>query len=101
MEFGYDGKHGAYQRHIVRAPTIPPPSPTSAATAGTSVVAHDSPLASACAPPDSRHAPLAHLEPSRAATHDGKKQSILTKGLNTLISMCHSNDALSVSHISR
>jgi hypothetical protein len=26
MEFGYDGKHGAHQPHIVRAPAIPPPS---------------------------------------------------------------------------
>jgi hypothetical protein len=84
MEFGYDGKHEAYQPHIVRAPTVPPPS--------SSVVAHDSPPASARTPPASRHAPLATPESSRAATHWGKKQNILIKGLKNLISMCHSND---------
>jgi hypothetical protein len=94
MEFRYNGKHGAYQPHIVRAPTIPPPSRPSATAASTSVVAHYSPPVGARAPPDSRHAPLAHLESSRAATHRGKKQSILAKGLKTLISMCHSNDTL-------
>jgi hypothetical protein len=27
MEFGYDGKHGAYQSHIVRGHVAPPPPP--------------------------------------------------------------------------
>jgi hypothetical protein len=31
MEFVYDGKHGAYQPHIVWAPAVPPPSPPVAA----------------------------------------------------------------------
>jgi hypothetical protein len=33
MEFGYDGKHGPYQPHLVRAPVVPPDA---AATAGSS-----------------------------------------------------------------
>jgi hypothetical protein len=33
MEFGYDGKHGAYQPHVVRAIVVPPPSPLAAAAA--------------------------------------------------------------------
>jgi hypothetical protein len=50
MEFGYDGKHGAYQPHIVRA------SPPVAAVGS----AHGSPAASptgARVPPTSVHAP--------------------------------------------
>jgi hypothetical protein len=46
MEFGYDGKHGQYQPHIVRGPAAPPPPPVATAV-GTSAAAHDSPLASA------------------------------------------------------
>jgi hypothetical protein len=42
MEFGYDGKHGAYQPHIVRAPALPPPSPH-IAVVGTSTATHGSP----------------------------------------------------------
>jgi hypothetical protein len=98
MEFGYDDKHGAYQPHIVRTPTVPPPSPPAAAAAGTSIVAHGSPPAAspvrAHAPPTYRHAPSVAPESSRAATHQGKKQNILVKGLKTLISTCRSNDAL-------
>jgi hypothetical protein len=97
MKFGYDGKHGAYQPHIVRAHVVPPPSPPVAATSP-SAAAHGSPptasLTGKRAPPTSRHAPLATPESSRAATHQGKKHNILVKGLKTLISMCHSNDAL-------
>jgi hypothetical protein len=48
----------------------------------------------ACASPASGRAPSAAPESSRAATHGGKKQNILVKGLKTLISMCRSNDAL-------
>jgi hypothetical protein len=81
----YDGKHRAYQPHIVRAPAVPPPPPT-AATVGTSAAAQDS-------PPTRRHAPSVAPESSRAATHQGKKQNILIKGLKILISMCCSNDA--------
>jgi hypothetical protein len=100
MELWYDGKHGAYQPQIVRAPTVPAPPPAAAAT-GTSAAAHDSlpvnarsPPAGARAPPASRHAPSATPESSRATTHRGKKQNILIRGLKTLISMCRSNDAL-------
>jgi hypothetical protein len=93
MEFGYDGKHGAYQPHIARAPTVLPSSPPAAAVAGTSAVAHGSPPASspagACAPPASRHAPSDAPESFRAATHRGKKQNILVKGLKTLIHLPH------------
>jgi hypothetical protein len=92
IEFGYDGKHGAYQPHVVRDPTVPPPPATAAVS--TSVVAHDSPLAGAHAPPVSRHAPLAAPESSRSTTRRGKKPNILVKGLKTLISMCRSNGAL-------
>jgi hypothetical protein len=97
MEFGYDGKHGAYQPHIIRDVVVPP-SPPAAAAAGTSAAAHGSPPAASpardCAPPARRHAPSPTPESSRAATHRGKKQNILVKGLKTLISMCRSNDAL-------
>jgi hypothetical protein len=97
MEFGYDGKHGAYQPHIVRAPTIPP-SPPTVAIVGTFAAAHgSSPVASpagARAPPASGHAPSATPKSSKVVTHRGKKQNILVKGLKTLISMCRSNDAL-------
>jgi hypothetical protein len=44
MEFGYDGKHRAYQPHIIRAPVVPPPSPPAAAATGTSTAAHSFPL---------------------------------------------------------
>jgi hypothetical protein len=93
IEFGYDGKHGVYQPHIVRALVVPPPSPPAVA-AGTSTTAQDSPPAGAHAPLASRHAPSAAPESSRATTRRGKKQNILVKGLKTLISMCRSNDAL-------
>jgi hypothetical protein len=36
MEFGYDGKHGAYHPHIVWGPAVPPPPPVAAAVAGPS-----------------------------------------------------------------
>jgi hypothetical protein len=72
-----------------------PPPPPAAATAGTSAVAPASPPARAPSPPPvSRPAPSAAPESSRAATRRDKKQNILIKGLKTLISMCHSNDAL-------
>jgi hypothetical protein len=94
MEFVYDGKHGAYQPHIIRGPMDPPPPPT-AATMGTSATTPTSPLARAPSPPPvRRHAPSATPESSHAATCNGKKQNILIKGLKTLISMCCSNDAL-------
>jgi hypothetical protein len=86
MEFGYDGKHGPYQPHLVHAPAAPPP-PATAAAVGTSTTA----LAS---PPTSHPAPSTAPESSHAATRRGKKQNILIKGLKTLISMCRSNDAL-------
>jgi hypothetical protein len=86
MEFGYDGKHGAYQ--------LPPPPPV-VATVGTSVVAPTSPPTRSSSPPAaSRPTPSAAPKVCRAATHWGKKQNILVKGLKTLISMCCSNDAL-------
>jgi hypothetical protein len=86
MEFGYDGKHGAYQPHVVRGPVVPPPPPTTTAAAGPSPAAPASPPTSA----PSSAAP----ESSRAATCRGQKQNILVKGLKTLVSMCRSNDAL-------
>jgi ribosome-binding ATPase YchF (GTP1/OBG family) len=64
---------------------------------GTSAVAHGSPPhaspARTRAPPAHRHPPSAAPESSRDATHRGKKQNILVKGLKSLISMCRSNDA--------
>jgi hypothetical protein len=80
MEFQYDGDHGSYQPQLVKTQhTSPPPaaSPTGAHV-----------------PPTSGQSPSSTLESSRAATHQGKKQNILIKGLKTLISMCRSNDAL-------
>jgi hypothetical protein len=65
MDFGYDGKHGAYQPHIVKAPIVPPPS--------SSTLAHDSPPTGARAPPTSGHAPSAAPESSRVVSHRGKK----------------------------
>jgi hypothetical protein len=44
LEFWYDGKHGAYQPHNVKAPAIPPPSLPAAAAMGTSAAAHGSQL---------------------------------------------------------
>jgi hypothetical protein len=92
MVFVYDEKDGAYQPHVIRGPMDPPPSPTAAT--GTSTVAPASPPARAPSPPVSRPAPSSAPELSRATTRRGKKQNILIKGLKTLISMCHSNDAL-------
>jgi hypothetical protein len=86
MEFDYDGKHRAYQPHVIRDPAVPPPPPAAAAAMGPSDAAPTSPPA--CAPSS------AALESSRAATRRGKKQNILIKGFKTLISMCRSNDAL-------
>jgi hypothetical protein len=58
MEFGYDGKHGAYQPHVVWGPVVPPPPPA-ANPVGTSVVALASPPI---------HVPSAAPESSCAAT---------------------------------
>jgi hypothetical protein len=93
MEFGYDGKHGAYQPHVVRGPVVPPPPPVTA-DAGTLAAAPASPPAHAPSPPVRQLAPSATPESSHATTCRGKKQNILVKGLKTLISMCRSNDAL-------
>jgi hypothetical protein len=84
MDFGYDGKHGACQPHIVRGPVVPPPPPATD-PAGTSAAAPASPLV---------RAPSAALESSHAIARRGKKQNVLIRGLMTLISMCCSNDAL-------
>jgi hypothetical protein len=94
MEFGYDGKHGAYQPHVIRGPVDPPPPHV--IVAGTLAVAPASHRAHApCSPPAvSRHAPSAAPESSCATTRHGKKHNILIKGLKTLIFICHSNDAL-------
>jgi hypothetical protein len=83
MEFHYDDKHGPYHPHLVWAPAIPP----AAAVVGPSSAAPAS-------PPAARRPSSAAPESSRVATRHGKKQNILIKGLKTLISMCHSNDAL-------
>jgi hypothetical protein len=66
MEFGYDGKHGAYQPHVVRGLAVSPP-PTAAAT-GTSTAVPASPPT---------RAPLVAPESSCTATHQGKKQNII------------------------
>jgi hypothetical protein len=85
MEFHYDGKHGPYQPHLVRALVVPPPR----------VVAAVGPSSAALVSPPLAHRPSsAAPESSRAATHHGKKQNILVQGLKTLISMCCSNNAL-------
>jgi hypothetical protein len=85
MEFGHDGKHGAYQPHVIRGHAVPPPPPT--ATAATD------PSATAPASPPIR-APSIAPESSCVSAHQGKKQNVLVQGLKTLISTCHSNEAL-------
>jgi hypothetical protein len=57
IEFGYDGKHGAYQPRIVRGPAVPPPPPA-VDPAGTLAAAPTSP------PPARRFLQLlqSHLE---------------------------------------
>jgi hypothetical protein len=85
MEFHYDGKHGAYQTHVVRGPTVPPPPLAAAAATGPSAIAPASPPI---------RAPSAAPQSSHAATRRGKKQNVLIHGLKTLISMYRSNDAL-------
>jgi hypothetical protein len=65
MKFGYDGKHGAYQPHVVRGPAVPPPPPT-AATVGTSAAAPASPAHAPSPPAMSRCAPSAAPESSHA-----------------------------------
>jgi hypothetical protein len=93
MEFVYEGKHRAYQPHVVQGPAVPPPP--AAAAVGTSAVAPASSPTHAPSLPDVRRpAPLVAPESSRATTGRGKKQNILVSGLKTLISMCRSNDAL-------
>jgi hypothetical protein len=58
MEFDYDGKHGAYQPHVVRGPAVPPHSPTATAATGPSATAPASPpvQAPSVAPKSSRAA---------------------------------------------
>jgi hypothetical protein len=94
MEFGYDENLGAYQPHIIWGPVDPPPPHATAA--GTLAAAPASSPTRAPSPPPtvSRPAPSATPKSSRVATHRGKKQNILVKGLKTLISMCRSNNAL-------
>jgi hypothetical protein len=87
MEFGYDGKHGAYQPHLVWASAVPPPPPTVGASTGPSAIAPAS-------PPADQPTPSTALESSHATTRRGKKQNIVVQGLKTLISMCRSNNAL-------
>jgi hypothetical protein len=83
MEFGYDGKHGAYQPHVVWGPAVPPP-PAAATATGPSATCPASPIRAPSAAPESSH----------VATRRGKKHNVLIQGLKTLISMCRSNDAL-------
>jgi hypothetical protein len=62
MEFVYDGKHGAYQPHVVQGPVVPPPPPA-AATVGTSTAVPASSPTRAPSPPYVRRpAPLATPE---------------------------------------
>jgi hypothetical protein len=84
MEFGYDGKHRAYQPHVVQRHATPPPPPAANPVGA---------LAAAPVSPPTR-APSVVPESSRVAAHRGKKQNVLIRGIKTLISMCRSNDAL-------
>jgi hypothetical protein len=84
MEFGYDGKHGAYQPHIIRGPTGPPPPPATDPVGAS---------ATTLASPPAR-APSTAPESSRATACRGKKQNVLIQGLKTLISRRRSNDSL-------
>jgi hypothetical protein len=61
MEFGYDGKHEAYQPHVVRGPATPPPPPATAVV-GTLAVAPPSPACAPSPPAGSRRAPSAAPE---------------------------------------
>jgi hypothetical protein len=85
MEFGYDGKHGAYQPHVIRGHAVPHPLPAAATATGPSATTPASPPI---------QAPSTAPELSRVAARRGKKQNVLVRGLKTLISMCRSNDAL-------
>jgi hypothetical protein len=59
MEFGYDGKHGAYHPHNIQRPVAPPPPPPPTANlVGPSAATPASPPA---------HAPLVAPESSRVA----------------------------------
>jgi hypothetical protein len=90
MEFCYDGKHGAYQSHVIQGPTVPPPPPATTTAMGPSAIVPASPHV---------RAPSAAPESSHAAARRGKKHNLLVRGLKILISMCRSNDALiCVSH---
>jgi hypothetical protein len=86
MNFGYDGKHGAYQPHNIWRPIAPPPPPPPAANLV-------GPSAATPASPPAR-APLVAPESSRVAVCWGKKHNVLIRGIKILISMCRSNDAL-------
>jgi hypothetical protein len=72
MEFGYDGKQGAYQPHVVRGPAVPPPPPTATAV-GTSAAAPTPSPTHAPSPAVRRPTPSAAPKSSRATTHRGKK----------------------------
>jgi hypothetical protein len=77
MEFGYDGKHGAYQPHVVQGPAVASAPPTGA-TAGTSAATPSSPPAHAPSPPAmSRPTPSAAPKSSRAITHRARSRTSL------------------------
>jgi hypothetical protein len=76
MEFQYDGDHGAYMPQLVRTPHTSPPTASSPAAASPADV---------CAPLASGHAPSSTPESSRVATHRGKNQNNLVKGIKTHI----------------
>jgi hypothetical protein len=81
MRFGYDRKHGAYQPHVIRGPTTPPPNADPADPSDAAPASHPA------------RAPSAAPESSHVAARRGKKQNVLIWGLKTLISLCCSNDA--------
>jgi hypothetical protein len=74
MKFGYDGKHGAYQPHVVRGPAVPPPPPA-ATTVGTSTAVPASSPTRAPSPAPRRSVPSVAPESSRATTHRCKKRT--------------------------
>jgi hypothetical protein len=93
MEFGYDGKHGAYQPQVVRGPAVPPPPPIVAIDVGPSAAAPASPLA--CAP--SSTAPKL----SRATTVVERSKIFSSKGSRLWFPCVAPTMLSSASHTSR
>jgi hypothetical protein len=90
MEFGYDGKHAAYQPHIVMASS----SFSICCCYGSLCCCYGSICCSPCPPPPAAHVSPYAPETSRSTTHRDKHGNIFIKDLKTLISMCQSNDVV-------